>query len=474
MTSSVYLKYIEKTNSFVKSTLPTYVLSRGALERQMSNAKRKQAGIAFPPPRKQNHVLIIRFNIIPANNLGIVSDGLRRLCTFLEHLDNGIIQMEDKTDDGEIVWSPLSKYNFTATIGFGKRFFKKHNLLQNSPKYLYDMPEYSELGDVSPYTLQQTDMILQLASSDYSVNRMVLQNDNYLRYSKQYQTKYRLDSSDSEKPALDIVGAVISWANITDVHSGFHRTDGRNLMGFYDGISNPNRLTNDVVWISEAEDPILADGTYMVFQKIEHDLRQWDQMDIRAQEKWVGRSKATGLLLGTLSDEEEQKLASDFRSTDLVRRKQALKRVTRLVDEQRDPTKKLFDPYDLRYNKIYKNCPVSSHVRKANPRERNKRPWLLFRRGYLYIQEEFENYSRSGLLFISFQKDIKIFEDMKKNLAQQFNHSVSTKQLTHVKNYSNQKTLANSFNTQTLGGGYYFIPPIPSKNISEIGQHFFK
>jgi hypothetical protein len=25
----------------------------------------------------------------------------------------------------------------------------------------------------------------------------------------------------------------------------------------------------------------------------------------------------------------------------------------------------------------------------------------------------------------------------------------------------------------TLGGGYYFIPPIPNKNISEIGKQFF-
>ena len=74
----------------------------------------------------------------------------------------------------------------------------------------------------------------------------------------------------------------------------------------------------------------------------------------------------------------------------------------------------------------------------------------------------------------SFQKDIKIFEDMKKHLPQQINHSVTAKQLTDEKNYSNQMTPANAFNTQTLGGGYYFIPPIPGKRISEIGQHFFE
>lgn len=439
----------------------------------MIGAKRRQAGIAFPPPRKQNYVLIIRLDIIPVNNPMTVSNGLRRLCTFLEHIDRGIIQMEDKTDKGETVWSTLSKNDFTATIGFGKRFFKKQNILEKCPKYLYNMSEPSELGDIFPYTLQQTDMILQLASNDYSVNRLVLQNDSYLRYSKQYPTKYQTDSFYSEEPALDIMGSLFKWARLTDVQSGFHRTDGRNLMGFYDGISNPDRLIDDI-WISDDEDPVIADGTYMVFQKIEHDLRQWDQLDIRAQEKWVGRSKATGLLLGTLSAEEEKKLTSDLRSDDLVKRRQAMARMARLVDEQRDPIKRLFDPYDLRYNRIYKICPVLSHVRKANPRERNKkRSRFLLRRGYLYVQEEFEEYPRSGLLFISFQKDIKIFEDMKKNLAQQINHSITTNKLTDVKNYSNQKAQTDSFNTQTLGGGYYFIPRIPAKGISEIGQTFF-
>ena len=37
---------------------------------------------------------------------------------------------------------------------------------------------------------------------------------------------------------MDIMQAVKEWANISDIHAGFHRTDGRNLMGFYDGISN--------------------------------------------------------------------------------------------------------------------------------------------------------------------------------------------------------------------------------------------
>ena len=113
----------------------------------------------------------------------------------------------------------------------------------------------------------------------------------------------------------DISTAVSDWAIVTDVHAGFQRVDGRNLMGFNDGISNVDRLKNDVIWTNKQdENERLREGTYMVFSKIEHDLERWRQMGIREQERWVGRSKGTGLLLGTLSKEADDKLASDCKS----------------------------------------------------------------------------------------------------------------------------------------------------------------
>ena len=81
-------------------------------------------------------------------------------------------------------------------------------------------------------------------------------------------------------------------------------------MGFLDGISQPERLRNDVIWTTESDETgTLIDGTYMVFQKIERDLERWEKLGVREQERWVGRSKGTGLLLGTLSRDEDEKLA---------------------------------------------------------------------------------------------------------------------------------------------------------------------
>ena len=147
--------------------------------------------------------------------------------------------MEEKTDKMEMVLFPLSRFDFTGTIGFGKSFFKSLNVLEKCPKNLSDMPDHLELGDSIPYVLTQTDIILQLASNNNSVNRMVLQNDLYLRYPENYHARNYGSLSGPQGPALDIFGAINGWANITDVHAGFHRTDGRNLMGFYDGNFKP-------------------------------------------------------------------------------------------------------------------------------------------------------------------------------------------------------------------------------------------
>jgi Dyp-type peroxidase family len=435
--------------------------------------KRRQAGIAFPAPRKQDYLLIVRLDVSPADDKKLVSQGLKRLCTLFEQIDSKMIEIEDTSGEGDVYMYPLTRFNFTATIGFGKTFFRKLNLMNNCPKDLYDMPPYYEIGDKSPYMLPQTDMILQLASNNYVVNKMVLQNDTYLTS----HNKFRRDQdylATQESVPLDIIEAIKEWAKITDVQNGFHRADGKNLMGFYDGISNPHRLVNNNIWITEDEKgKEFENGTYMVFQKIEHNLREWNKLETQEQEKWIGRSKATGLLLGTLSVDEEKRLMSDLHSTDPSKQRQARIRLSDLIDEQRNPTKNFFDPYDVRYLNIDKNCPISSHARMVNPRKSNGEK-VIFRRGCLYMEEDFSDYPKSGLLFISFQNDIKTFEELKRNIDQHISTPNKTEQSANLEKYPGQKfPVMKLFDTLTLGGGYYYIPPIPDKRISHIGQQFF-
>ena len=293
----------------------------------------------------------------------------------------------------------------------------------------------------------QTDLIIQLGSSEDFVNHWVLENsiqpppednedsDNQGKDS----TISPLQRENLETP--DIVQAITGWATITDVNAGFQRIDGRNLQGFNDGVSNPRRLSplfDDIVWTKTPDDNF-KDGTYMVFQKIEHDLDQWRELELDEQEEWVGRSKGTGLLLGTLDEDKDRDLGIKLNDTtvDEEERKVALEELHKYFDsehpedDQSNPQARFFDHKDPndpnsapKHGEIPLKCPIWSHVRKANPRQEDSLgkaigeefpPILIFRRGYPYMEKGLNNKIRSGLLFVCFQNDINNgFEFIKK------------------------------------------------------------
>lgn len=511
------------------------------LEKLLIDAKRKQPGVAFPSATKQEHLLIIRFNISHSvydrKDQEFVRSGVMRLCNLFDRIDKKEIRMDDLTEDGDIRTVPLSEFNFSPTLGFGIGFFEKLRIKsQKRPKRLKEMPSHHDLGDPSPYYLSQTDFIIQLGSDTEDVNRWVFQHtsaritnsegERRTRYLSSVNPSARRRTQDRD---TDIYSTISDWATITDIHSGFQRIDGRNLMGFNDGISNPKRLSNDTVWITpEDENGKFSDGTYMVFQKIEHDLEMWRNMAAEKQEEWIGRSKGTGLLLGTLPKDLDRKLASDLHSEIPIVKERATKRWKKLYDEQKDPDRNFFDPRQRQYKNIQFECPVWSHVRKSNPRRADGAARsLIFRRGYLFMEGGLNGMFSSGLLFICFQRDIgKGFEYIKKNFLNNKNFPVPEQR----KNFSPQELdrrqqygrftaselkkgasvpLSPHFDspikmshnpdaqntgkeglsgpselgvhpegqaqvTVTLGGGYYFIPPIPNRQISNIGEQFFE
>ena len=501
-------------------------------EERLVNEKRKQAGVAFPAAGDQEHLLIIRFNISDHVLEDIekgkknIRDGLKNLCRFIEYALNGKKKVDSLSEDGSIEFKTVSDFKFSFTIGFGVGFFEKLRIDKgNRPCKLTAMPDYSALGDVAPYNLQQTDFIIQIGSNQDYLNSWLFQNTTgTIKHNKQktplYGARTETKAFEDEDVVPDIYTAIKNWANITDFHSGFQRIDGKNLLGFNDGISNPFRLSNDVIWTTRTDEPEkFRDGTYMVFQKIEHDLEKWRGMDEEKQEMWMGRSKYTGLLLGTLSKENDRKLASNMRSDNRIVRDRAIKEWKYYYNKQKDPSTKFFDGSQIQYKNIQIECPVWSHVRKANPREADgEAKRLIFRRGYLYSEGGSSSRMSSGLLFICFQRDIKNgFEYIKRNFLNNKNFPVPEKRKfksTELRQRQSQgrfmmKELQNlnrgdhtnlsmdpdSLNTgkdglsgpselgvyphgqfpvtKTLGGGYYFIPPIPRKKISEIGEQFF-
>jgi Dyp-type peroxidase family len=565
---------------------------------KLTEEGRKQPGIEFPTPSDQPHVLVIRANLSRQVGSGrdeadihIVRHGLRRLCGLFERINKGEKTIDELGNNGKLVRKNLFKdYMFRATIGFGLSFFDRLNISTDKrPKNLRIMPDHTELGDPTPYNIVQTDLIIQIASSEEFINRYVL--ENALQAAQQNEGTGKDRTTDcpegfplkpnqrccadgeivdkSEKCTPDITSALEGWAIIVDVNDGFQRLDGRNLMGFNDGVSNlvpgSGSAFDDVVWTTKQDEgENLKDGTYMVFQKIEHDLDQWRQLSLAQQEDWVGRKKITGLLKGTLSDEEDKILGQMLNSPNNRVHEEAVKRLKELSKEQRDPSKRFYD--DMKFKNA---VPAWSHIRKANPREelidkykgdKNGRiaRHQIFRRGYLFVENDINNDVRSGLLFICFQKNIKEgFEFIKKNwlnnknfpvpfsgpnlkrtftpqeLSNRHKHGRLTfEELIQIRNDLVKRRLlglesVNDFNdalrdagfaprrfpAQTkdgitdnqivtdsqntgreglagpsemgailagqflaiipMGGGYYYVPPIPNNGIKDIGQQFF-
>jgi Dyp-type peroxidase family len=514
------------------------------------NERIKQPGVEFPKPGQQEHLLIVRLNIVDKGVIRVglddpidtpekrkqnlrksVHDGLINLLTFLDSLHTGKKQIDQLTKGGGIKRASIGyivnpeEFNFSATIGFGIGFFDKLGIPTNKrPKLLKSMPNHIGLGDIAPYSLEQSDLIIQLGSRVDFINRWVLENN--------FQP-----TNEDEKEIHDIVSAIRDWAMITDVHVGFQRLDGRNLMGFNDGISNPNPGAGEefdrFVWLKEEDNELkeFINGTYMVFQKIAHDLDQWRSLKVEQQEEWVGRDKTTGLLLGTPEVTEEFK--KNVKKGD----KQALEKLATLMKEQSNPLEPFYDENKKEYKSIRDSTPIWSHVRKANPRdftENRKEDRIIFRRGYLYTESGINDKINSGLLFVCFQRDIEHkFEFIKKAWFGSNRFPVpgrgafnelqikerrkrgrfTEEQLTSIENkpeireflgleeeedFKEALKEAKEANTQNtgreglsgpselgviptgqflaivpFGGGYYFVPPIPNKKFEEIAKPFF-
>lgn len=503
--------------------------------------KRKQRGIENPSARMQPNLLIIRLDLMPPTVKDkealrqSIQEGLKRLCGLFERLETGRKRIDEFNDEGKLSRVPLNKFNFSATIGFGIGFFDKLDIPSSlRPRRLKSMPNHLVLGDIEEYSLPQTDLIIQLASNSDFVNQWVVENayepPEYIR-SRDNKTANKLEEDH------DIVSAIDNWAVITDMHGGFQRKDGRNLMGFNDGISNPKPGSgdkfNNVVWTTEKdESQILEDGTYLVFQKIKHDLDQWKRLSIDEQEQWIGRNKITGLLLGT-PENDDMKFIEALKNDD----QRAKDKLRKLLEGQSDPEKGLYDS-DI----FNKNVPAWSHVRKANPRQQKflsgkrieKR--IIFRRGYLFLETGLNNRRISGLLFICFQRDIEnSFEHIKKtwlnnkgfptpSIRQFSSHELNTRRsrgrfssqelneiaraslptkrllglhdhllleykIKETEDLDTQNTgreglagpselgvtpTGDLLAVVPFGGGYYFVPPIPEEGTSYIGQQFFR
>lgn len=309
---------------------------------------------------------------------------------------------------------------------------------EQHPQDLITIP-WDKLGD-APQKSDNGDIVVQACSDSMYINEHMLR---------------RIEEELSD--VFTVAWVVQGHQRYNSRQGRVSRKEGRALIGFHDGTSNlhprhsdddarlvfvdpervgdypplpqpgqpnpyggsqPPQFPPDLRDRPAREPDWTKDGTYMVVRASVVDHGRWDDATLGAQEQTIGRFKVSGASLD-LEDRAE------------------------LIDA--DPA--------FASNVADERVPVSSHVRKTNPRTAEDLPRRIFRRGYPLIDATVDGLQR-GLVFICFGRTISTqFEFMTRGWTINPEFPRPGTGIDPLRQFE-----------RVLCGGYFFIPGVETAN----------
>ncbi|HTX26576.1 MAG TPA: Dyp-type peroxidase [Streptosporangiaceae bacterium] len=313
-----------------------------------------QAGI-LPQPQRQTAV--IAFNATAEGRAELV-DLFQAITARAGFLTAGgtppPVGIAGPPSDSGVLGPTVVPDGLTVTVGVGSTLFDdRYGLADRLPAGLTPMLPFPN-DDLDPAQVGG-DLVVQLSGGNADVVMHALRD--IARHTRGgMQALWRIDGFSSPPRPSGTVS--------------------RNMLGFMDGISNPDTADqaemDRLVWIqpgTAGEPAWTAGGSYFVVRLIRMLVEFWDRVDITEQENMIGRRRATGYPLDATS-------------------------IFATPDYAQDPEGAVI--------------PLTAHMRLANPRTPQTAGSRILRRAYNYDRgiDQVGNLD-IGLVFTCFQQDIK-------------------------------------------------------------------